>query len=83
MHSNKIEKEFKTRITKAIKSKKKSYEMLDFANFDIELNIVKEYLKKDNSDQSFVSNALKNDDDEFFDKKDSQNLDNSRKMLYL
>ncbi len=33
MHFDKFEKKFKTRATRAIQSKRKSYEMLDFAKF--------------------------------------------------
>jgi len=33
IHSNKFKKKFKTCVTKAIQSKRESYEMLNFANF--------------------------------------------------
>jgi len=52
-------------------------------NFDIELNTVKEYLKKDSSNQTYISNALKNNSNKFFDQKNSQNSDNSEEILYL
>lgn len=52
-------------------------------NFNIELNAIKEYLRKDSSNQVYVSNALKNNNNKFFDKKDLQNLNNLEKILYL
>lgn len=51
--------------------------------FNIELNVMKEYLEKDSSNQTFASNALKNDNDAFFNKEDSRNLDNIEEISYL
>jgi len=51
--------------------------------FDIELNTVKKYLKKDSSNQTFAPNILKNNNNIFFNKKDSENPDNTEEIFYL
>jgi len=51
-------------------------------NFNIELNVAKEYLKKDINDQSFASNALKNNNDECFNNEDLENSGNLEKIPY-
>lgn len=52
--------------------------------FNIELNVMKEYLEKDSSNQAFVLNALKNDDDAFLNnKEDLRNLNDIEEIPYL
>lgn len=50
-------------------------------NFNIELNAMKEYLRKGSSDQAYASNAFDNSD-EFFDDEGSKNLDDIEEILY-
>lgn len=49
MSSNKFKKKFKTHVTKAIQNKRNYIKHLILLNFNIELNAIKKYLRKDNS----------------------------------
>jgi len=51
-------------------------------NVNIELNVAKKHLEKNISNQSFASNAIENNKDEFFDNEDLKNSSNLKKIFY-